>query len=197
MGACKPHLCKWLRFTCLLVGLDALQYVEFAFSQVLALLNCPNPRLFLSVLLLGAALQPLCLCNWDRLHTGKGLRKSGQSSTETWALGSSFTAEQCCETDSLMYSLLPVCLGSSAATEFFQTSTNTPSWFHCSCLWRTELERIYCDNKNLDRCVRLFSLIFDLNLFSFSLLLSLSTPYGEKFISCLFSSSFNISESLY
>lgn len=96
-----------------------------------------------------------------------------------------------------MYSLLPVCLGSSAATEFFQTSTNTPSWFHCSCLWRTELERIYCDNKNLDRCVRLFSLIFDLNLFSFSLLLSLSTPYGEKFISCLFSSSFNISESLY
>lgn len=55
----QAHLCEWLRFTCLLVSLDAL-HVEFAFSQVLALLNPPNLRLFLSVLVLGAALQSLC-----------------------------------------------------------------------------------------------------------------------------------------
>lgn len=57
--------------------------------------------------------------------------------------------------------------------------------------WRTD-----CSKENLDDWVRLFSLMPDLNLLQFTYFPVLY-GYGEKFIPCLFSSTFNISESLY
>lgn len=127
--------------------------------------NSLNPRLFLSAWC-SSEIGLTQAGGW--VNVVKAVQKH-----ERW--GSSFTAESvCCETDSLMYSVLPVCLGSSAALSSYRVFPDLhkhSQLFHCSCLWRTELERIYCDNKHLDCWAK-----SDLNLLCFSLLLSLSTP---------------------
>lgn len=61
-----------------------------------------------------------CADTTERSDTGKGLRKRGQSSMETNFGEVASVLNQCCETDSSMYSLLPVCLGSNAVLSSYR-----------------------------------------------------------------------------